>query len=105
MVSFDNITIGKKIKEIRKNRAFTQDILAEKVGIDAKHLSRIECGKNSLSLNLLLKICSVLDTEPSVFFDNSINKNKAELVREITNILNQSSEEKIRWVYKIVASL
>lgn len=105
MVSFDNITIGKKIKEIRKNRAFTQDILAEKVGIDAKHLSRIECGKNSLSLNLLLKICSVLDTEPSAFFDNSINKNKAELVREITNILNQSSEEKIRWVYKIVASL
>lgn len=105
MVSFDNITIGKKIKEIRKNRGFTQDILAEKVGIDAKHLSRIECGKNSLSLNLLLKICSVLGTEPGVLFDNSINKNKAELVREITNILNQSSEEKIRWVYKIVASL
>lgn len=105
MVSFDNITIGKKIKEIRKNRGFTQDILAEKVGIDAKHLSRIECGKNSLSLNLLLKICSVLGTEPGVLFDNSINKNKAELVREITNILNQSSEEKIRCIYKIVTNL
>lgn len=105
MVSFDNITIGKKIKEIRKNRGLTQDILAEKVGIDAKHLSRIECGKNSLSLNLLLKICSVLGTEPSVLFDNSINKNKAELVQEIMDILEQSAEGKVRSFYKILINM
>ncbi len=40
-----NILLGKKIKEIKKKRGLTQDFLAEKVGIDAKHLSRIECGK------------------------------------------------------------
>ena len=100
-----NILLGKKIKEIRKKRGLTQDFLAEKVGIDAKHLSRIECGKNSLSLNLLYKICDVLNTDPCVLFDNISLKNKTELIADINKILEQSSEDKIRSLYRILINM
>lgn len=100
-----NILLGKKIKEIRKNRGLTQDFLAEKVGIDAKHLSRIECGKSSLSLNLLYKICDALCVEPATIFDISQTKNKQQLIEAINLILEQSSEEKIRKLYKILINI
>lgn len=38
--------LGKRIKELRKNKGITQEALSEKAGIDSKHLSRIECGVN-----------------------------------------------------------
>lgn len=100
-----NILLGQKIKEIRKKRGLTQDFLAEKVGIDSKHLSRIECGKNSLSLNLLYKICDVLNIEPCALFDNIALKNKKEIIEDINKILEQSSEDKIRNLYRILINM
>ena len=100
-----NILLGKKIKKKRKKRGLTQDFLAEKVGIDAKHLSRIECGKNSLSLNLLYKICDVLSIEPCVLFDNIALKNKKEIIEDINKILAKSSEEQIRNFYRILINM
>ena len=100
-----NVFLGQKLKEIRKMRGLTQDFLSEKVGIDAKHLSRIECGKNSLSLSLLYKICDVLCVEPSLLFDTTQSKTGQELIQEINQILEQSSEEKIRKLYKILINM
>lgn len=100
-----NVFLGQKLKEIRKMRGLTQDLLSEKVGIDAKHLSRIECGKNSLSLSLLYKICDVLCVEPAMIFDTSQAKNKQQLIDAINLILEQSSEEKIRKLYKILINM
>ena len=97
--------LEKKIKEFRNVKGFTQDKLAEKIGIDAKHLSRIECGKNSLSLNLLYKICNTLDIEPYRLFDTTLSKSKAELIEEITTLLSNDSEEKVRTYYKLLMNL
>ena len=38
--------LGKRIREYRQKYGMTQFQLAEKLGIDDKHLSRIELGKN-----------------------------------------------------------
>lgn len=97
--------LGKKIKEFRKNKGLTQDKLAEKIGIDVKHLSRIECGKNQLSLNLLYKICYILDVEPFRLFDTSITKQKDEMIKEIIKFLSETNEDKVRIYYKILMNL
>ena len=47
--------LGMRIKEFREKRKFTQDKLAEIVGIDPKHLSRIENGRNYPSFETLEK--------------------------------------------------
>ena len=97
--------LGKIIKEILKSHGFTQELLSEKVGIDAKHLSRIECGKNRPSIELIYKISSVLKVEPCVFFQNAHLQEKEALIEQINSILTNCSIEDIRMFYKILSSI
>ena len=57
----NNNNFGKKIKELRKSKGYTQQTLAEKAGIDEKHLCRIETGKFFPSYSTLNKILSALN--------------------------------------------
>ncbi len=45
--------LGSRIKEIRKLKRLSQEQLSERVGIDPKHLSRIEVGRGFPSLDTL----------------------------------------------------
>lgn len=60
--------LGARVKEIRKVRGLSQDKLSEKVGIDAKHLSRIEVGGSFPSLDTLAKLAGALNVELKDFF-------------------------------------
>ncbi len=101
----DKSLLGKRIKELRKCKGMTQELLAEKVGIDSKHLSRVECGKNAPSFELLNRICAALQIELSLLFDTLHLKTKKELINEIDNILERESEENIKTFYKIIVHL
>jgi len=54
-------TFGKKLKELRRSRGYTQQSLAEKADIDEKHLSRIENGKYFPTYNTLNKLLNALE--------------------------------------------
>ena len=102
--------LGARIKELRKNKKYTQDKFAELIGIDAKHLSRVECSRTQPSLNLLNKISQVLEIDILEFFNvqrqNIENfKNKEELINEINSILNDTSFHKVRLFYKILKNI
>ncbi|MBQ4115611.1 helix-turn-helix transcriptional regulator [bacterium] len=56
-----NNTFGVRLKEIRKARGLTQQALAEKAGIDDKHLCRIENGKYFPTHATLNKLLTALD--------------------------------------------
>ena len=53
--------IGNRIKELRKEQDVDAKTLAQRVGIDAGNLSRIEQGKFSVGLDILCKIASALN--------------------------------------------
>ena len=97
-----NKDLGKRIKELRKSKGFTQERLSEIVGVDPKHLSRIECGKNVPSIDLITRISSVLGIELQMFFQTSHLKSKDSLIKEIHKILDNETEEKVRLYYKIL---
>ncbi len=52
--------IGQRIKRERLNRSMTQRVFAEKAGVGAPHISKIEAGRESPSDELLQKIAEVL---------------------------------------------
>ena len=83
------ILLGKRIKELRKRQNLTQEQLAEKMNIDQRNLSKIECGNNFVTSETLSKIVSVLNVEEKELFDFSHNDNKdilkQELLHAITN--------------------
>jgi len=52
---------GNKIRKMRKARGFTQEQLAELIGIDNKHLSRIEIGKHMPTYSVLKRLAKALE--------------------------------------------
>ncbi|MBR3604540.1 MAG: helix-turn-helix transcriptional regulator [Candidatus Gastranaerophilales bacterium] len=102
--------LGARIKELRKNKKYTQDKFAELIGIDAKHLSRVECSRTQPSLNLLNKISKVLEIDILELFKIEQNetqrfKNKKELINEINLILDKVDTYKVKLFYKILKTL
>ncbi|NPV89469.1 MAG: helix-turn-helix transcriptional regulator [Firmicutes bacterium] len=52
------MSIGERVKIIRKRMKLTQEEFAEALGVDHSHISRIEKSKGKISESLLKHICS-----------------------------------------------
>ncbi len=64
-------TLGLKIAYYRKKRGYTQEVLAEKVGISINFLAQVE-GQGTVrgvSLETLFKLAEVLEVPPSKFLE------------------------------------
>lgn len=70
--------IGQRIKKIREEKKWTQTQLSKELDVSITHLSLVESGKKSPSLNLVLKIADILEVDPgdliSVKDEGFINK-------------------------------
>lgn len=61
--------VGYRIKELRINKMnLTQDEFSQKLGWDRTYLSRVESGKQNLTIESLEKVCDVLDITLKDFF-------------------------------------
>ncbi len=56
------IEMGERIAGLRKTRKLSQERLADELDISVKHMSEVERGLSSLSLDKLVYLCSVLTT-------------------------------------------
>lgn len=57
----ERVRIGRKIRELREKKRMEARDLALLTGIDAANLSRIEQGKYSTGVDILSRICVILD--------------------------------------------
>ncbi len=99
--------LGKKIKQFRILRKYTQEELAEKLNISQRTLSGIECGENFLTAQTLENILNVLEITPDdLFYLNYLKSNK-ELVNELVNDikLQVNDTEKLHTIYKVVKAI
>ncbi len=53
-----------KIKQIRELKNFTQEYVAQKLGLSTRAYSKIETGETQLTINRLNEISKVLEMEP-----------------------------------------
>ena len=60
---------GLNVVYYRKRKKFTQEDLAELVGIDRSHVSAIELGNVGVSMDVIFKMCEVLNITPKELFD------------------------------------
>ncbi len=61
----DSKTIGKVIKRFREERKLSQEVLSGLAGMDRSHLSKIELGLRSPTLQALYKIADAMGTNGS----------------------------------------
>ena len=98
--------LGSRIKELRKLKGLSQEKLSEKVGIDPKHLSRIEVGRGFPSLDTLERIANVLNVELKDFFEFAHKaKSPKELKDALSSLLKEADEEKLRLLIKVVRAI
>ena len=69
--------IGQRIREYRKLRSFTQEELAEEIGISPTHMSHIETGNTKLSLQVLVDLSQILEVSADSIIQTKIQLNNA----------------------------
>ena len=65
----DLVSIGNRVKALRNAKDLSQDGLANKINLDRTYLSRVEAGKQNMTVETLLKICDGLGVTVKEFFD------------------------------------
>lgn len=65
-----DLFVGNRIKYMRKMRGYTQQVLADYIGLERVSLSNIECGRQSCSPVNMYNICCALDVGFAVMFPN-----------------------------------
>lgn len=98
------VLLGKRIREYRLKHKLTQFQLAEKLGIDDKHLSRIELGKNMPQSSTLQRLAEVFGIEVKDLFEYSYLKPVNEIKSELLGIINDLPDEQLIYAYKYIKS-
>lgn len=96
--------IGKRIKEIRKQKGLSQEQFAEMIDLAQNTLSYIETGNHFCSAETLGRIITALEVEPNELFDFGHQKEHTELISEINKMLS-GNPEKVREIYKIIRAV
>lgn len=83
----DSITLGKRIREARVNKKYTQQRLAEEAGIGVMYLGEIERGTKMPSLKIFIKIIEALDISADYVLRDELSSGEQYIFDEITDKL------------------
>ena len=78
-VSQELIMLGNRIREYRKERGVSQEILAEKSGVSTNTISRIEGGQMAMSVGILQKIVKALGVDANTLLGVSTEVNETKI--------------------------
>ena len=87
----DNKTLGKRIREARITKQYTQQQLAEKAGIGQMYLGEIERGTKSPSLKSFIKIIENLDISADYVLRDELSSGEHYIYDEISEKLKDLS--------------
>ena len=95
----DNLILGLRIMQRRKQLKIKQSDLAELIGISDKQISNIENGKSYPTFNTFIKICKALDCN-SDYFMIGIMKNTVD--QNIIDLISACSIEEQKTIWKLL---
>ena len=96
--------LGKRIKEIRKYKGYTQEVLSELIGIETSSLSGIESGRFFPSLHVLDKMATITGVELYEFFKFRTVEPPENLENEIRNIITKQDSKNKELIYKLLTA-
>ena len=97
--------LGARIKELRHKMQYTQEEFAELINVAPRHVSRIENGVNTPSIETLEKIANVFGLELKDLCDFQHLYSQDFLKKSIKNIIETLSTEQLPVAYKVLNSL
>lgn len=98
-------TLGKKIKAARRSKKISQCELAQTLHISEGHLSHLETGKNVPSIELLLKLCNLLDLTPNDLLLEQYSLNDHSSFSSLYQRFSKLTPDERMFVYHIILLL
>ena len=83
----EKAALGKRIRESRVKKGYTQQDLADRAEIGVVYISEIERGVKMPSLNIFIKIIDVLDVSADYVLRDELSSGKEYICMEITEKL------------------
>lgn len=83
----DKLALGKKLREARQKKGYTQHALAEIAEIGNVYLGEIERGLKMPSLNIFVKLIEALDISADYILRDELTSGKEYIYDEITQKL------------------
>lgn len=81
---------AENLKKIRKDKGYTQEILAEKLNVVRQTVSKWEKGLSLPDVDMLSKIANVLETDVNILPDGQITTtDQSEIVKQLAKINEQ----------------
>lgn len=86
---------GKRVKYFRNLIDYSQEELAERIGVSSNTISYIERGKNSISFTKIPALCAALQIEPYKLFINMENNSDTNKIDKINNLLKTANNKQL----------
>lgn len=98
----DYYEIGQRIRKMRKAHEFSQEELAEKIGISTTHMSHIETGNTKLSLPVLVAISLALEVQTDDLLFEAANTSRSGSLYEITALLESCTPQQLKILKDVI---
>ncbi|MGD9638753.1 MAG: helix-turn-helix domain-containing protein [Alphaproteobacteria bacterium] len=85
--------LGAFVRENRKAKNLTQDMLAKKIGVGRQWVSSFENGKANPDFNLLIRTLKILDIKLSIQNENPITAPKLKNNINLDDLINNFKED------------
>lgn len=95
-MELDFKAIGKRIKIARIKKNFTQEAVADRIGVSPQHVSNIETGNSSVSLPTLVAIANMLSVSVDELLCDTVLTSKPIFEREAKDFFEDCNEYEVR---------
>ena len=95
-MQIDYVLLGKRIADRRRSLGLKQVEVNERADLSDKYLSNIETARSIPSIDVLMRICSVLSVTPDYLLTGTLIKEDTELSDRITEKVKSLSENKLK---------
>lgn len=104
VIKISNMTTGTKIRLLREQKGWGQDVLAAKLEISQPAISKLESDQNKLSWDNAVKLGDIFEVDPEYFFETKVfnhNTNTGVGNQVISpQTYNQSDIELLKSIYE-----
>ena len=97
-----NNSFGKVLKDFRVKKGYTQETMAEKLGISLKYISRIENGNNGVKTQNLIQYMNILGVPPDTLYGKFMTHPNVKKDMDLYNKITELSDEEKEFVSSII---
>lgn len=99
------LSVGQKIREIRKKKHISQEVLAEMIDKSTCYISYIECGVKCMSVETLLLIANALGVTTDYLLSDSLKMHQNVAAVEFGEIMNDCTAFECRVILEAAKSM